>query len=33
VVGADPDVVRPGRNELTEQLLADGALENVLERF
>jgi predicted metal-dependent enzyme (double-stranded beta helix superfamily) len=25
--------VRPGRNELTEQLLADGALENVLERF
>ncbi len=25
--------VRPGRNELTEQLIADGALENVLERF
>lgn len=25
--------VRPGRNELTEQLLADGALEHVLERF
>jgi hypothetical protein len=25
--------VRPGRNELTEQLLAEGALENVLERF
>jgi predicted metal-dependent enzyme (double-stranded beta helix superfamily) len=25
--------VRPGRNELTEQLVADGALQNVLERF
>ena len=25
--------VRPGRNELTEQLIADGALEHVLERF
>jgi len=25
--------VRPGRNELTEQLVADGALEHVLERF
>ncbi len=25
--------VRPGRNELTEQLLAEGALEHVLERF
>ena len=25
--------VRPGRNELTEQLIADGALQNVLERF
>ena len=25
--------VRPGRNELTEQLIADGALDNVLERF
>ena len=25
--------VRPGRNELTAQLLADGALEHVLERF
>jgi predicted metal-dependent enzyme (double-stranded beta helix superfamily) len=25
--------VRPGRNELTEQLLAEGALEGVLERF
>jgi mannose-6-phosphate isomerase-like protein (cupin superfamily) len=25
--------VRPGRNELTEQLIADGALHNVLERF
>ena len=25
--------IRPGRNELTEQLVADGALENVLERF
>jgi len=25
--------VRPGRNELTEQLIADGALEQVLERF
>ena len=25
--------VRPGRNELTEQLVADGALHNVLERF
>jgi hypothetical protein len=25
--------VRPGRNELTEQLVADGALANVLERF
>lgn len=25
--------VRPGRSELTEQLLADGALEHVLERF
>jgi len=25
--------VRPGRNELTEQLLADGALDGVLERF
>jgi len=25
--------VRPGRNELTEQLVAQGALENVLERF
>lgn len=25
--------VRPGRNELTEQLITDGALEHVLERF
>ncbi len=25
--------VRPGRNELTEQLVADGALQKVLERF
>ena len=25
--------VRPGRNELTEQLVAEGALEHVLERF
>ncbi len=25
--------VRPGRNELTEQLVADGALQQVLERF
>ena len=25
--------VRPGRNELTEQLIAEGALEHVLERF
>jgi Cysteine dioxygenase type I len=25
--------VRPGRNELTEQLIAEGALEKVLERF
>jgi len=25
--------VRPGRNELTEQLVADGALDRVLERF
>jgi hypothetical protein len=25
--------VRPGRNELTEQLIAEGALQNVLERF
>jgi Cysteine dioxygenase type I len=25
--------VRPGRNELTEQLIAEGALENVLVRF
>ena len=25
--------VRPGRNELTEQLIADGVLEHVLERF
>ena len=25
--------VRPGRNELTEQLVADGALQDVLERF
>lgn len=25
--------VRPGRNELTEQLVADGALQNVLQRF
>jgi mannose-6-phosphate isomerase-like protein (cupin superfamily) len=25
--------VRPGRNELTEQLIAEGALHNVLERF
>ena len=25
--------VRPGRNELTEQRIADGALEHVLERF
>ena len=25
--------VRPGRNELTAQLLAEGALEDVLERF
>jgi hypothetical protein len=25
--------VRPGRNELTEQLVADGALDGVLERF
>ncbi len=25
--------VRPGRNELTEQLVADGALQSVLERF
>jgi predicted metal-dependent enzyme (double-stranded beta helix superfamily) len=25
--------VRPGRNELTEQLVADGALQHVLERF
>jgi Cysteine dioxygenase type I len=25
--------VRPGRNELTDQLIADGALEHVLERF
>jgi hypothetical protein len=25
--------VRPGRNELTEQLIADGALDQVLERF
>jgi predicted metal-dependent enzyme (double-stranded beta helix superfamily) len=25
--------VRPGRNELTEQLIADGALQHVLERF
>ena len=25
--------VRPGRNELTEQLVAQGALERVLERF
>jgi mannose-6-phosphate isomerase-like protein (cupin superfamily) len=25
--------VRPGRNELTEQLVADGALDHVLERF
>ncbi len=25
--------VRPGRNELTEQLIADGALQGVLERF
>jgi quercetin dioxygenase-like cupin family protein len=25
--------IRPGRNELTEQLVADGALQGVLERF
>ncbi len=25
--------VRPGRNELTEQLIGEGALQNVLERF
>jgi len=25
--------VRPGRNELTDQLIAEGALEHVLERF
>lgn len=25
--------IRPGRNELTEQLIADGALDRVLERF
>ena len=25
--------VRPGRNELTEQLVAEGALDGVLERF
>ena len=25
--------VRPGRNELTEQLIAQGALEHILERF
>jgi hypothetical protein len=35
-LGADGVVkreVRPGRNELTEQLIAEGALDNVLERF
>jgi len=35
-LGADGVVkreVRPGRNELTEQLVAEGALDNVLERF
>jgi hypothetical protein len=25
--------VRPGRNELTDQLISEGALERVLERF
>jgi hypothetical protein len=25
--------VRPGRNELTDQLIAEGALHHVLERF
>jgi len=25
--------VRPGRNELTDQLISEGALEHVLERF
>jgi predicted metal-dependent enzyme (double-stranded beta helix superfamily) len=31
--GAVRREVRPGRNELTDQLIAEGALEHVLERF